>query len=482
MTSLKQKAVSGIKWSAFSQVGRQAMQLLTTVILTRFLTPSDFGLVGMAMVVVGFVNIFKDLGTAAAVIQRKELPGTLLSSIFWVNTGFGTLAMFCLLITAPIAGWFYRDSRVVPVLQILSTSFLISSFGTLQQALLERKLAFNTLAKLEVVSVLSGSITGIGLALGGAGVWSLVFQTLITASVASILLWFSSSWRPEWEFHWNDAKSISRFSLNLTGYSIFNYFARNADYLLIGRYLGAQDLGYYTLAYRILVFPLQNISAVVSRVMYPVLSTMQDDNKRFVLAYLRVVVAIALISFPLMMGLFVLAEPLVLSFFGQAWMPVIPLIRIFAPVGMLQSIGATAGVIYQVKGQTGWMLRWGIFAGTFAVIAIVIGLYWGIVGVAATYAVASLILFYPGLAIPYQLINLKFVHMLVEILPSLLCSSAMFVFLFTFKRILPEQWPDILILIISVITGGVVYFLASWLMNRERLKEVWQLAVLNKAY
>jgi O-antigen/teichoic acid export membrane protein len=484
MRVLKDRAVSGIKWSAVSQTGRQGTQLITTVILAHLLSPSDFGLAGMAMVVIGFVNIFKDLGTAAAVIQRKELSDTLLSTVFWVNVSFGLLATFLLFLAAPLGAYFYREPRVVAVLQILSISFFISCLGILHQALLERTLSFNTLAKLETVSVLVGSLVGIGLAFARAGVWSLVFQSLITVSVNTFLLWLSSPWRPHWGFRWSEVKTISAFSLNLTGFSIFNYFARNADYLLIGRYLGAQDLGYYTLAYRILLFPLQNITAVVGRVMYPVLSTMQEDNQRFNSAYLKVNGAIAFITFPLMAGLLAVAEPFVLTFFGEKWQPLVLLIMIFAPVGMIQSIGATVGGIYQVKGRTDWMFRWGVGSGTLVVMAFLIGLRWGIIGVAAAYAIVSFILSYPGFSIPFRLVDLRFAELLKVLRPSFMNSSLMFIGLLVFRKILPLSLSHVSILIMSVTLGVTVYAVATWVTNRKQAEELWSLTGLKrtKAY
>jgi PST family polysaccharide transporter len=480
MTALKQKAVSGIKWSAFSQVGRQGTQLITTVILARLLAPSDFGLIGMAMVVIGFVNIFKDLGTAAAVIQRKELSETLLSSIFWVNAGFGLLAMIVLLLTAPFGGWLYHEPDVIAILQVLSTSFFISGLGILHQALLERTLSFYSLAKLETTSVIVGAIVGIGLAFARAGVWSLVFQSLVTVLVATVLLWLSSPWRPRWVFRWSEVKALSSFSLNLTGYSVMNYFVRNVDYLLIGRYLGAQELGYYTLAYRILLFPLQNITAVIGRVMYPVLSAMRDDNHRFNSAYLRVNGAIVLITFPLMLGLLALAEPFVLTFFGEKWSPVILLIMIFAPVGMIQSIGATVGGIYQVHERTDWMFRWGIGSGTFLIIAFLIGLRWGIIGVTSAYAIASFILVYPSFSIPFRLVHLKFVELLKILRRSFINSSLMFVVVVVFRMILPATLSSVMTLVLSTILGVIIYAAASWLTNRNQLKEMWELIGLNR--
>jgi len=480
MMDIKTRAISGLKWSAISQIGRLGTQLLTTVILAHLLPPSDFGLVAMAMVVIGFVGVFKDLGSSAAVIQWKNPSDALFSTIFWINAGFGAVATVVLFFLAPLVGLFYHEPRVVDIIKVLSISFLISGPGILHQALLERALSFNSLARLEITSLIIGAMAGIGLAFGNAGVWSLVFQTLVTVSMTTLLLWLSNSWRPKFLFHLNEVKDVSSFSLNLTGFSIFNYFARNADYLLIGLYLGAQDLGYYTFAYRILLFPLQSISAVISRVLYPVLSGVQDDNKRFASAYLKITGSIAFVTFPLMAGVWALAEPVTLALFGEQWRPVIILIIILAPVGLIQSIGTTVGLIYQAKGRTDLMFRWGIGAGTLTIIAFMIGLNWGISGVAIAYAITSFILLYPGFSIPFRLIDLNFVQMLRILRPSFLNCSLMFMSLAAIKIILPGSLPAAFVLVVSVILGVAVYLSASWITNRGQLVELWSLTGLGR--
>ncbi len=480
MSTLKHKVISGVKWSAVSQVGRQVTQLLTTVLLARLLLPSEFGLLAMAMVVIGFINIFKDLGTSAAVIQQKELSQLLLSSIFWINVGFGLIATMILFLLAPLGAAYYQEPRVTIVLQVLAPSFFISGLGILHQALLERTISFDSLAKLELVSVIVGAIAGVSLALLKAGVWSLVFQSLATSLLTTILLWQSSSWRPKWIFHWKEVKAVSRFGLNLTGFSIFNYFARNADYLLIGRYLGAQELGYYTLAYRILLFPIQNISAVIGRVMYPVLSTMQDNNESFISAYLKIIQYISLITFPMMMGLWVISQPFILAFFGEKWRPVILLIEIFAPVGLVQSIGTTVGAIYQAKARTDWMFRWGLGSGMFVVTAFIIGLRWGIVGVAAAYAIVTFIILYPSFTIPFRLIGLKFFQMLIVLAPSLFNSSLMLLAILMLKMTLFTSLSNTSVLILSLIIGSAIYVAMTLLTNRKQVRELWSLTGWNK--
>lgn len=475
MTNLKRKVISGTKWSTLSQVGRQGTQLLTTIILARLLSPADFGLLSMAVAIIGFVEIFKDLGTTAALIQKKELNDVLLSSIFWVNAGFGALSMMILFFCAPLIGLFYRETGVVVVLQVLSLGFFVSSLGILQQTLLQRSLSFQALAKVEINAVVWGAIVGIGSAWYGAGVWSLVLQSLTTVFMTTIFLWRSSSWRPQWILHWGEVMSISRFSLNLVGFNVFNYFSRNADYFLIGRYLGAQNLGYYTLAYRILLFPIQNISAVVGRVMYPVLSTFQDDDKRFASVYLKLTGFIAFVSFPLMMGIFALASPFILTFFGSQWSSVIPLIMIFAPIGLIQSIGTTVGLIYQANGRTDWMLWWGLGSGILVILAFVFGIKWGIIGVAVAYAIVSFILMYPSFAIPFKLINLKFSSMIYSLSRHFFVSVLMMVFVVGFRMVLPFDLARIIDLIFSLLLGLIVYAVVSWLINKKQLLEMWSL-------
>jgi len=471
--SLKKQATSGIKWSTVSQIGRQVMQFATTAILGRLLSPDDFGLLGMATIVIGFVGLFKDLGTSAAVIQKKDLSESLVHSIFWINVAFGLLGTIILFVISPLLAKFYEEPRIAPVLMVLSFTFFISSISILQNALLQKKIAFNKLANIELFAVFNGSAIGIISALLGFGVWSLVYQMLIETTVTTILLLITNSWRPKLVFSWNEVRQIGRYSLNLTGFNIFNYFARNADYLLIGKFLGSESLGYYTLAYRLMLYPLQSISAVLGKVMFPAFSQVQNDNARFSRAYLKVVATIALVSFPMMVCLWAITEPFILTLFGSQWQPVILVLMILVPVGMVQSIATTVGTIYISKGRTDWMLRWGVGSGTLITLAIMIGLQWGIVGVATAYATASFLLTYPSFAIPFRLIDLRVSDLIAVLWRPFLASLLMFGVLMSLKiLILPTSLASASILGILVPTGLITYLLASWFINREQMQEL----------
>lgn len=478
MMSLREAATSGVKWSTVSQIGRQAIQLVTVIILARLLSPADFGLMGMATAVIAFAEAFNDLGTSTAVIQRKEQSDELLSSIFWVHLAFGALATAFFLAFSPLFAYLYREPRISHILRVLSVTCLISGVGLLQRALMERDLAFDRLAKAEIAGVAVGSIVGTVSALLGAGVWSFVYLSLAMVTVTTVLFWASSGWRPKMTFCWVAIRSVSSYSLNLTGAKVLSYFARNADYLLIGRFLGAQALGLYSLAYRIMLFPLENTSGVIGRVMFPVYSRFRDDDARFRLAYLRVASTIALITFPLMLGLMAVSEEFVLSIFGSQWVALSVLLMILAPVGMIQSITTTVGAIYQAKARTDWMLRWGIGSGALLVLAFVVGLRWGIVGVSAAYAIAYGLLVYPLFAIPFRLIGLPFHDLVGAIWRPFVASLIMSLVIAGLKLVLAASLTSGWLLVLLVPTGALVYFLVSWFISRAQVREVMSLVLL----
>ena len=470
--SLKKLAISGLKWSSLVQIFRQISQVATTVILANLLDPSDFGLMGMAIIVTAFLEIFKDLGTSSAVIQKADDSDAFLSTIFWINVGLGTMMGGIIFVSSPLVSTFYNEPRLTSVLRVLSLGFVISSFSLVQKSLLEKQLKISRISKIEIISILCSSVTGIMAALLGAKIWSLVIQSLANTIIFTLLLWVCKIWTPRLIFEWKKIESISFYSLNLVGYKIFDYVAMNADNILIGKFLGATDLGYYSLAYRIMLYPLQNLAWVINRVTFPVFSQMQDDNGRFRHAYLRIVSSIALITFPLMLGLWGLAKPFVLAVFGVRWIPITHLLLILSPVGMFSSIGATVGIIYQAKGRTDWLFKWGLFTGVIRFLCFVIGLNWGLMGITLAYTISSGILLYHNFSIPFRLIKLSMLRFINVLWKTLICSLFMLYCIWVVQAYLPIGLSPIQVLLINIPIGVSTYLGLSWLINREKLKEL----------
>ena len=474
MSSLRRTASSGVRWSATSNVGRRAISLLTNIVMARILAPEDFGLVAMAALVLSFLELFRDLGTGSAIVQRQSIDDRVLSSIFWLNACFGILATMTMIACAPALGWMYQEPRVVPLLQVMAFSFVISALGIVQQGLLTRELAFNQLAKIELTSAGLAASTGIGLALYGFGVWSLVFQVLAGNLVSTLLLWAARRWHPRCTFDRKQMRSVMGYSLNLTAANILNFVQRNADNLIIGRFLGAEALGYYDLAYRLMLYPLQGISAVIGRVMFPLLAQLQNDLERFRHIYLQIVMTIGLLAFPVMFGFLAVREPAIYFLLGERWEPVITLLLFFAPLGAIHAIATTVGGIYMARGRTRLMLAWAAVATVVVIAAFAIGLAGGIVGVAAAYTAASALLLYPGMLIPCRLIGLPLGVLVATLWRPLAAALAMSACVMSLGKWLPPELGYGSQLLVLIPAGAACYALLIGLIFRNQAIYVWQ--------
>lgn len=473
MIGLRRAAISGVKWASAGQIGRQALLLATLVLLVRIVGPQNYGLLSMAITVTGFVDLFKDLGTGAAIIQRRERDELLLASTFWLNLGAGALCSALVALGAPLAAIYFREPAVTPVLRLLSLSFIISSLGLVHLALIQRAIAFRSLALIELAAAAVGAAVGIALALSGFGVWSLVGQSLSAALTTTILAWATQPWRPQARFSPAALAAIRRFGGGLVGFNIVNYFIRNADYALIGRYLGALSLGLYTLAYRIMLFPQQNLSLVVNRVMFPVLARVEDPAE-FRRSYLQLTALIAFLATPIFVALGALREPLLRAAFGPEWLPAAPLLLMLAPVGLFQALSGTTGLIYQARGRTDWLLGWGIAAGVVTVAGFTIGLRWGAFGVATAYAVVTLLTAYPAFAVPFRLIELSVGRFARRLLPALACGAGMLLLVLGLAPLVAGL-PDLAALALLGAAGGAAYLGLSWWLNRAALRDVARL-------
>jgi O-antigen/teichoic acid export membrane protein len=476
-TNLTAKTVQGVSWAGFSQALRTILQLGIIAVIARLLTPEDFGLVAMVVVFTNFIMIFRDFGLSAALIQRRELHDEHLSSCFWMNVFVGLFLSFFIAALAPGIAFFYNDQRLVLITIILGSTFFISSFGIVQSSLFLREIQFKILAIVEITAVLVSGITAIALAAAGFGVWSLVWQQVVLNAVFVILLWSLSRWRPQFFFRWQRVKEFLGFGLNLTGFNFVNYFNRNLDNLLIGKFLGSTPLGFYNLAYRILLFPIGNISWVIGRVMFPSLSAIQDDKIKVRNAYIKATRYIAILSFPLMLGILIVAPQFVRVIFGAQWERSISLIQILAVIGLIQSVQTSVGWIYQSQARTDIMFKWGILTLFVYAASFILGLKWNVEGVAIAYAIAVLLLSYPCFAIPFRLINLRISYFIKQFKSIILASISMGGTVLLSRYILNNTYKttDLILLLLSVLVAVGSYAVFLFLFERGIYRETFRL-------
>lgn len=384
------RAARGGAVTVVSQGLKFVIGMAATVVLARLLTPQDYGLIGMVSVIIGLVSLFKDMGLSAATIQRADINYEQVSTLFWVNvTLSGALALLVAAI-APGVAWFYGEPRLRWITTGLALSFIFGGLTVQHEALLRRQMRFAALSAIEITSIVVGMATAIFFARRGFGYWALVFSNWATAFVGAAGVWLACRWRPGWPSRYSGVRSMLSFGGNLTGFSLINYFARNLDNLLIGRVWGAQQLGFYSKAYQLLLLPIDQINTPITAVAVPALSRLDDSPERYRLAYLRLLEKVALLTMPCMAFMIAASDWIVRVVLGPQWMGVSRLFAVLGLVGLIQPICNTAGWLFITQGRAQDMFKWGFIGGAVAIASIVIGLPWGAFGVAASYSLTGL--------------------------------------------------------------------------------------------
>ena len=477
--NLRQNVISATGWSATTRIGSQLLSFTFAIILMRLLSPEMFGIMGMIMVFIGFAKLFSDFGLSAAIIQRENLETRHLNSAFWFNFVIGLCLTLTFVVLSPLVARFYGNAILTPLTIVASFNFVIGSLSIIQRSLLVRKMDFRNIAFVEVLAFSLGGGVGIGMALLGYGVWSLVGQSVVTSVSNTLLMWVVSDWRPSGLFQWGAIRDLWRFGAYLMGGNILLYCVRHFDDLLVGRVFGGVELGLYTRAYGLMMLPLGVISRLIAVVLFPAFSSIQHDKERVARGYLEAIQAVALITFPLMIGLLVISQDFVLTFFGEEWIGLVPLIRVFCLAGMIESISTFNGTIYQSQGRPDLQFRVAIAVGLVSIVAIVVGLQWGVLGVAVGYATYSLVATYPTMAIALSLVGLNFSTVVKNLTGILGCTLIMgFTVWGMGWLLLPASWPHWLRLAVQVPFGVLLYLLLihlfripSYLKTR---KVVWE--------
>jgi len=389
------RAISG----GFVTLGAQATKFLlnfvTAAVLARLLGPKDFGLVGMALGVMGLVGVFKEMGLSTATVQRDKITQEQVSNLFWINVAFsGILAIICAVI-APFVAEFYHDPRITSIMLALSTAFLLTGSTVQHQALLIRQMRFQAVAMIDVTSMAIGLTVACTMAWFGAGYWALVAQQLVTASCSLVITWMTSAWRPHLPSRNSGVKPLVHFGAHISLADFIGQIVLNSDSVLVGKFFGAESLGLYTRASVLLVRPMQQVTMPVSSVVIPVLARLQNDPHQYRRTFLRAFETLALILLPFTAMCLVLSRPLVLVILGSKWYAAIPLFSAFTLVAVSGPLVAVCTWIYESQGRGKDQLRNHAIAGSAFILAYFIGLHWGPYGVIVSTAICGLLVRLP---------------------------------------------------------------------------------------
>jgi polysaccharide transporter, PST family len=389
---LKGKTVRSGLAVGTAQACLMAMQFGSIPILTRLLTPADFGLVAMVTVVTGFASMFVDAGLSMATVQRDKITHQQVTNLFWLAVLLGSGIAAIVAAMAPAIAWFYSEPRLVAVTLVLAISFVFSGLTIQHQALLTRSMQFKKLTVIQVVAAALGHITAISWAWYFHSYWALVFRPLVIAVAQAVGTIAACHWRPGLPQRGTGVRQLAYFGFHLAGFNLINYLARNADYMLIGWRWGAVPLGFYERAYRLLMYPIQQINYPISNVAIPALSRLQSEPAKYIRAYESMIGKLIFASGTVVGFLIVTSDWVIQLFMGDQWLDSIPIFQWLAFVAVRQAYLNTTSWLFVSQGRSREMLHWAFIGVPISIASFVVGLPYGPKGVAMAYAIIPFIL------------------------------------------------------------------------------------------
>jgi O-antigen/teichoic acid export membrane protein len=467
--SLKKQTFVGIGWSAVERFSVQGVLFVIQIVLARLLTPSDYGVIGMLAIFLQVAQVFIDSGFGNALIQKRECTEYDYSTVFWYNLGIAVFLYVCFFFGAPFIASFYNVDLLVPVLRVISLTLILNALSIVQKTKLIKKIDFKSQSKVTLLSVVISGAVGIYLASEDYGVWALVAQQITNSALQFILFFCVLRWIPKFSWSKESFNHVFNFGSKQLIASLIGVIYGNLYTLVIGKKFAAQSLGFYTRAEMFAQFPSGNIGGIISRVMLPVLSKIQDDNNALRNAYRKLIQFSSFIIFPLMFGIIAVANPFIISILTEKWAECIPMLQILCLSHTLTHLSTLNLNLLYVKGRTDLVLKLEIIKKTIAVIILLVTIPYGIIWMCWGLAIYSVI----GTAIntyyTEKLIGLSLWKQILDFGPFLLNSAVMAIGAFMVTLLFDNSW---LKLCFGITAGFIIYLILSKLFYSKIIMEL----------
>jgi O-antigen/teichoic acid export membrane protein len=475
---LRRRVARGLIWTLADSWGRQMLGLAIFVVLANLLFQADIGLVALAAVFINFAQIFIDQGLSDALVQRRLLERAHIDSAFWLSLGIGAgLTVAGVLLATPIAA-LLDEPALEPILQVLSLSFLLYALSSVQTAILRRELNFRSLAIRSLLATIGGGVVGIGMAYLGYGPWALVGQALTQAALTAVTLWAVSPWRPGLRFSTRHFGELFRFSRNVVGSDIVTFFSRNTDNFLVGAVLGTFALGIYAVGFRILEATGALLIGVARRIAFPALSRLQHDAERMKRAFFRLTRLSGLIIIPGYVGMALVAQELVVVFFGQRWADSAPVAAILFLSGPVIALNSFGNVLLNASGHPGVVFRFRLITMVANVVGffVAVFVFANVLAVAAAFTLRSYLLL--PLAVYWQrrYAGIPMLEYARQMSGIALATGVMAGAVVAVKLFMGDDLGPATLLAAEVIVGVVAFGLALLIVDRPVVSEMLDVA------
>lgn len=474
--NLKSKTIKGVWWSFLEKYSTQGVSFIVTLVMARILTPGEYGLIGMLAIFMALGQVFIDGGFANALIQKKNRSETDFSTVFWINISIGLLSYFILFISAPAIASFYKYDILKPIIKIYGLNLILSSLSAVNKVKLTVELNFKTQLKISLISACTSGIAGIVCALNDLGVWAIVVQSNVLAAMTAILSFIFVRWKPSFELSRKSFNSLFSYGSKLLVAQIISTVYIYLYNLVIGKKYTKEELGLYTKAGLFVQMVSTHLAAVMTRVSFPVLSRVQNNDEKLMGAYRTFIEMVAFIVFPVALGFCGVAKPLIVSLITEKWLGCVPFIRILVFAYLCDGITIVNLNLLYVKGKSNIVLRLEIIKKTIAVTLLFIAFRHSVKAICLSqviYAVIALIL---NTRNTKKLLNYGFLNQIKDLFPYFMCSLVIMAIALGLDHIINNNW---IVLGLSLIICPSVYFLLCYMFKLNALNEMASIVASN---
>lgn len=467
--TLKQATTKGLFWSSVERFSNQGVQFVFSIILARLLSPSDYGIIAMVTIFFAVAQSFVDSGFSNALVRKTDRVEEDLSTCFYFNIGVGIIAYIVLFLIAPLVANFYNQPILSPIIRITGLEVMLNSLCVVQQALFTIKIDFKSQAKITLSATVISGIVGILLAYQGYGIWALVWQGVASSIVRMGLLWLMSKWRPRTGFSKSSFNYLFGYGSKLLASGLLDTIYNNIYPIVIGKFYNPAQLGNYSRALGWAQLPSANITSILQRVTFPVLSAIQDDTLRLQNSYRRLLKLSAFIVFPLMMGLAAIASPLIRVILTAKWDGCVLYLQILCFALMLYPIHAINLNLLQVKGRSDIFLRLEIIKKIIGVIILIITIPLGITAMCLGMVFSSIICLIVNTYYTSRFIDVGLLTQLKDLRIILINSLVMGGGIYILTSFIDVEG---LKLVMGIVIGLLFYFIGSFYFSKAELQEV----------
>ena len=467
--AIRNKTVRGVGWSFADNILSQGITFLVGLVLARLLTPQEYGLIGVITIFIAVFNSITDSGFSSALIRKKDAREVDFNTVFLSNLVISFLLFITLFLAAPAIASFFGQPQLVPLTRVMAVIVIINAFAIIQRTLLVKRVDFKTQTKISLIASAVSGATGVVMALNGLGVWSLVGQQVSRQLMNSLFLWVWAKWYPSLQFSMKSFKELFGFGWKLLASGLIDTVWREMYQVIIGKFYSTATLGQYTRAQQFSNLFSMNLTTVVQRVSYPVLSEIQDEKERLKLVYQKIIKVTMLAAFCCMFGLAAIAEPMIVALIGDQWLPAVPLLQILCFQMVLYPIHAINLNMLQVQGRSDLFLKLEILKKIIATVPLLLGIfvniYWMLWGSVAT----SVISYYLNAYYSGRVLNYGIWTQVRDILPSFAVAAVMAAAVYAMSFIPMASLP---LMLLQIAAGFVIVLVLCEVFKVDAYLEV----------